>query len=158
MRPACRGYTARMIPDPASPDATALEAARHARRVAGDEVADGAARLDAFAALLYGIALGAESGREPADDRPPTADRVADLAVRLLRDALGAGFRDASRTVEAIGDALAADEPDPAVIGLVREGVQGALEWRGGDRRAFEARVMRATGEAYLSARALRPR
>jgi len=152
------GYTARMMSDPPSTDEPALEAARHARRVAGDEVADGGARLDAFAALLYGIALGAEAGREAADDRQQMAERVADLAIRLLRDAVGARFRDASRTVEAIADALAADEPDAAVIGLVREGVQCAHEWRTGERRAFEARVMRSTGEAYVSARVLRPR
>jgi hypothetical protein len=147
-----------MTPSPPSPEASALEAARHALQVAGDEVADGGARQDAFAALLYGIALGAEAGREAADDRPQLTERVADLAVRLLRDAVGATFRDASRTVEAIGDALAADEPDAAVIGLVREGLQCVQEWLGGDRRAFESRVMRATGEAYASARALRPR
>ena len=143
---------------PTGHEAAALGAARRALAVAGDEIADGGARLDAFAALLYGIALGAESARDPEPGSPDTAERVATLAVRLLRDALAAGFRDATRTVDAIGEALAADEPDAAVLGLVQEGVQASLEWARGDRRAFDARVMRASGDAYVSARALRPR
>jgi len=140
-----------------------LAAARHARTAAGDDAAGGdEARRDAFAALHYGLALGFELSRPaaaPDAADPPLAERAADLALRLLREVLRLGFRDATATVEAVTDSLAADEPDAAVQGLVQVGVEAAGDWRGGDRRAFETRVLRATaGEAFASARRLRPR
>jgi len=142
------------------PANAALAAARHARATAGDDVAGGdEARRDAFAALLYGLALGFELRRPPDPADPPLAERAGDAAVRLLRDVLGMGFRDATATVDAITDTLATAEPDAAVRGLVQVGVEAAFDWDGDDRRAFETRVLGATaGEAFASARPLRLR
>lgn len=145
--------------DDESPDSAVVRAARRAREVAGEDTADGAGRADAFATLLYGLALGAASGPAAgATDPTDLAERVGTLAVALARAELGVGFREASRIVEAIGDTLAADEPDAAVLGLVHEGVQAAHDWLLGDVAAFDARIMRATGDAFVSPRALRPR
>jgi hypothetical protein len=143
---------------PADPP-PALRAARHARETAGDDAAGGdEARRDAFSALLYGMAT-AFAAREDAPDAPPLEERVDLLATTLLRDALGMGFRDACRAVEAVSDALVAARPDPAVIGLVHEGAACAGNWIDGDLRTFEARVMQATaGEGFASDRALRGR
>ena len=147
--------------DAAAPS-PALRAARDARAVAGDEAAAGdEARRDAFAALLYGMAT-AFAGRDDvpdAPDAPALDERVDALATALLRDALGLGFRDASRSVEAIADAILAARPDPAVIGIVHEGAACAANWLAGDRRSFEARVLQATApEGFASDRALRTR
>ncbi len=136
-----------------------LPAARAARAAAGDEAAAGDdARRDAFAALLYGMAT-AFAARDDAPDAPPLDERVDALATRAVRDALGLGFRDACRSVEAIADSIVAERPDPAVIGLVREGAACAADWLGGDLRAFESRVLRATStDGFASERALRAR
>lgn len=159
-------------------DLPATQAAAVARAVAGDDAAAGDdARRDAFACLLYGLATGfalreaapgAESGEAGADDAVQDAvqdeakrrvGRVADLAVRLLRDTLRLGFREATRTVEAVTDALSARSPDPAVLGLVHTGAAAAGDWARGDRRRFEARVLQATADdAFASDRPLRPR
>jgi len=142
--------------DPPSP---ALDAARHARAVAGDDAAGGDdARRDAFCALLYGMAT-AFAARDDAPDAPPLDERVDVLATALLRDTLGLGFRDACRSVEAIADAVVDARPDPAVLGLVHEGVACAASWIDGDRRTFDARVLQATcGDGFASDRALRER
>ncbi len=144
--------------DAAAPS-PALLAARSARAVAGDEAAGGDdARRDAFAALLYGMAT-AFAGRDDAPDAPALDERVDALATTLLRDALGLGFRDACRSVEAIADAILASRPDPAVLGLVHEGAACAANWLDGDRRSFEARVLQATApDGFASDRALRAR
>jgi hypothetical protein len=142
------------------PSTDALAAGRYARAAAGDDAAGGGeARRDAFAALLYGLSLGFELRRpqDPDTVETPLADRAGDLAVLMLRDVLQMGFRDATRTVEAITDTLTDDEPDAAVQGLVQVGVEAAFDWTGGDVRAFETRVLSATaGEAFASARPLR--
>jgi hypothetical protein len=137
----------------------ALCAARSARSIAGDESAAGdEARRDAFAALLYGMAT-AFAGRDDGPDASPLEERVEALATTLLRDALGLGFRDACRSVAAIAEAIVASRPDPAVIGLVREGAACAGSWLAGERRDFEARVLRATAaDTFASDRALRAR
>jgi hypothetical protein len=137
----------------------ALRAARHARETAGDDGAAGdEARRDAFAALLYGMAT-AFAARDDAPDAPPLDERVDALATSLLRDALGLGFRDACRSVEALADAIVAPRPDPAVIGLVHEGAACAACWLAGDLPTFEARVIQATaGDGFASDRALRAR
>ena len=148
---------------PVRPDAVdlpdAVRAARGARALAGDEAAAGDdARRDAFAALLYGMAT-AFAGRDDGPGVPPLVERVDALATTMLRDALGLGFREACRSVDAISDAIVASSPDPAVIGLVRHGATCAASWLAGDRRGFEAGVMQATAESgFSSARALRPR
>jgi hypothetical protein len=146
-------------PDDAPAARAALQAARAARAAAGDEAAAGDdARRDAFAALLYGVAT-AFAARDDGPDAPPLDERVDALATRVLRDALGLGFRDACRGVEAIADSIVAERPDPAVIGLVREGAACAADWMGGDLRAFESRVLRATApDGFASERALRAR
>lgn len=137
----------------------ALRAARRARSIAGDESAAGdEARRDAFAALLYGMAT-TFAGRDDGPDAPPLDERVDTLATILVRDALGLAFRDACRCVAAIAEAIVAARPDPAVIGLVREGAACGGSWLAGDLRDFEARVLRASApDAFASDRALRPR
>jgi hypothetical protein len=137
----------------------AIAAALHARDTVGDEAAAGDdARRDAFAALLYGMAVGFAS-RDDATDAPPLAERVEDVALQALRQALRLGFRDANRSIEAIGEALASDRPDPAILGMVHAGAAAAGDWLDGDRAAFEARVMQATlDDALASGRALRRR
>lgn len=145
------------MPRPAPDDPPALRAAHEARAVAGDEAAAGDdARRDAFCAFLYGLALGF-AGRD--DDPTPLAERVDVLATRLARDGVGLPFREACRVVEAVSDALASGEPDPAVAGLVQAGVAAASDWQDGDSGAFAQRVLQATaGDAFASDRALRPR
>jgi hypothetical protein len=77
----------------------------------------------------------------------------------LLRQGMGMGFREATRTLQAIGEALIADPPEPAVQGLVETGVAAAGDWAQGERRAFEARVLQATaGDAFVSQQPLLPR
>jgi len=147
-------------PSIAGASSPAVRAARAARTVAGDEEAGGdPARRDGFATLLYGLATGfalsAPAGAEP----PELPERVATLAVELLRQALGQGFREATRTVDAIADALAEASPDPALLGLVHAGVAAAGDWIDGERGSFEARVLQATaGESFASGRPLLPR
>jgi hypothetical protein len=138
----------------------AVRAARAARIAAGDEEAGGdAARRDGFAALLYGLATGFALRAPDTTDREDFPEQVATLAVDLLRQALGQGFREATRTVEAIADALSETAPDPALLGLVHAGAAAAADWIDGDRRAFEARVLQATaGESFASGRPLLPR
>ena len=142
---------------PAADDPPALRAAREARRAAGDEAATGdEARRDAFATLLYGLALGF-AGRD--EDPSTLAERVDGLATRLAREVLGMPFRDACRAVEAVSDALASGEPDPALAGLVHAGVAAAGDWLDGDAPAFSQRVLQATaGESFASDRPLRTR
>jgi len=142
---------------PASP---AVQAARAARAVAGDDEAGGdAARRDAFATLLYGLATCFAIRAPDHTDSDDLPERVATLAVDLLRQALGQGFREASRTVEAIAESLADDTPDPALLGLVHAGAAAAGDWLDGDRMAFETRVLQATaGESFASGRPLLPR
>ena len=160
--------TASSKPD-ADPGAIALDAARHARALAGDDAAAGDdARRDAFAALLYGLSIGfasAASADAPGD--PECGEAAGEglaaltdtLATRLVREVLSVPFRDACRSVEALSDTLVSDHPDAAVIGLVHEGVGAAADWIGGDRAAFAARVLRATaGDGYASDRPLSPR
>jgi hypothetical protein len=155
------------VPAPSDARAAALRAARAARAIAGDEAAgDGPARRDAFATLLYGLASGfAMRDRGAADpaaagsaDGPASdlADRTEAIALDLLRQAMGMGFREASRTLDAISDALIADGPDDAVLGLVQAGVAAAGDWSDIDRRPFESRVLQATaGETFASQRPL---
>lgn len=145
------------IPRPQQDLPAALHAAREARVVAGDEAAGGDdARRDAFCALLYGLALGFAARDE---DPAPLAERVDALATRLAREVAGLPFRDACRAVEAVADALASGEPDPALAGLVHTGVAAAGDWQDGDRDAFAQRVLQATaGESFASDRALRSR
>jgi hypothetical protein len=142
--------------------APAVRAALRAREVAGDdEAAGGDARRDAFAALLYGLAIGFASREDTSDDLPdsPLVERVPALATALLRAALGLGFRDATRCVEAIADGLVADRPDPALVGLVQAGAAAAADWQAGDESTFATRVLHATaGESFASEHALRPR
>ena len=137
-------------------------AALRAREIAGDdEAAGGDARRDAFAALLYGLAIGFAAREDTADDAPesPLVERVPTLATALLRTALGMGFRDATRCVEAIADGLVADLPDPALVGLVQAGAAAAADWQADAEGAFTARVLQATaGESFASEHALRPR
>lgn len=137
----------------------ALQAALHARSLAGDEEAIGDdARRDAFAALLYGMALGFIS-RDECDDATPLPERVDLLATTLVRRVIGLAFRDACRAVEAVADALVCADPDPAVAGLVHGGVAAAGDWIEGDTLAFESRVLQATAsDTFVSDRALRPR
>ncbi|HYF60244.1 MAG TPA: hypothetical protein VEA81_14940 [Burkholderiaceae bacterium] len=136
----------------------AIRAAIDARAVAGDEAAAGdEARRDAFATLLYGIAFGVAM-REPPETRGEIGERVDSLAPDLLRGAMRMGWRDATRTVEAIGAAIVEAEPDPSVLGLLQAGVDAAHAWLDGDRGAFEACVLQATsGEAFASIRPLKP-
>jgi hypothetical protein len=141
----------------------ALQAARHARTVAGEDEAIGDdARRDAFAAFLYGMALGFVGRERPTaepDDDAPLNERVDLLATTLVRQVIGLGFRDACRAVEAVADSLVAADPDPAVAGLVHGGVAAAGDWTDGDAGAFESRVLQATAsDAFASDRALRPR
>jgi hypothetical protein len=148
--------------DPDPPPAP-LRAALAARAAAGDEAAgDGPARRDAFATLLYGLACGFAMHEAPAPPeaaRPELAEQIETSALVLLRQGMGMGFREAVRTLEAIGEALIADPPEPAVQGLVQAGVAAALDWTQGDRRAFEARVLQATaGDAFVSQQPLLPR
>lgn len=135
----------------------AVQAARAARAVAGDDEAGGdPARRDAFATLLYGLATCFAIRAADRTEEEDLSDRVATLATDLLRQALGQGFREASRTVEAIADALAEASPDPAVVGLVHAGAAAAGDWLDGDRRSFETRVLQATaGESFASGRPL---
>ena len=140
-----------------------LRAAHAARAIAGDEAAgDGPARRDAFATLLYGLASGfamRDADASPDATGTELAARIEESALALLRKAMGMGFREAQRTLEAIGEALIAAPPDPAVLGLVQAGVAAAGDWLGGDRRAFEAHVLQATaGDAFVSQQALLPR
>lgn len=141
----------------AADDPPALHAAREARRVAGDEAATGdEARRDAFATLLYGLALGF-AGRDV--DAAPLAERVDALATRLAREVTGMAFRDACRAVAAVSDALASGEPDPALAGLVHAGVAAAGDWLDGETVGFSQRVHQATcGESFASDRPLRSR
>jgi hypothetical protein len=141
----------------------ALQAARRARAVAGEDEAIGDdARRDAFAAFLYGMALGFVGREGPAAEQAddmPLAERVDLLATTLVRQVIGLGFRDACRAVEAVADSLVAADPDPAVAGLVHSGVAAAGDWADGDAGAFESRVLQATAsDAFASDRALRPR
>ena len=139
-------------PDPNDPAASApLRAALHARDLGGDD-----ARRDAFAALLYGMAVGFAS-RDGLTE-PPLAERVEDLATSMIRQAIGLGFRDAGRAVAAVADALASGDTDPAVAECVHTGAALAADWTAGDALAFEARVMQLTaGGDVASGRALRP-
>ena len=136
----------------------ALRAALHARTLAGEEAALGDdARRDAFAALLYGMALGFVSREDGDDTQLP--ERVDLLATTLVRRVIGLAFRDACRAVEAVADTLVAADPDPAVAGLVQGGVAAAGDWIDGNAGAFESRVLQATAsDAFASERALRPR
>jgi hypothetical protein len=147
----------------------ALQAARHARTVAGEDEAIGDdARRDAFAAFLYGMALGFVGREAPTSDAAdpsgpsddvPLPERVDLLATTLVRQVIGLGFRDACRAVAAVADSLVATDPDPAVAGLVHGGVAAAGDWTDGDAGAFESRVLQATAsDAFASDRALRPR
>jgi len=144
-------------PDPDAPAASApLQAALHARKLGGDEALVDDARRDAFAAVLYGMAVGFASRDGQAE--PPLAERVEDLATAMIRQAIGLGFRDAGRAVTAVADALASDDIDPAVAECVHTGAALAADWIGGDTRAFAARVMQLTaGGDIASGRALRP-
>jgi hypothetical protein len=150
----------------ADPIDFALAAARHARALAGDEESAGdEARRDAFAALLYGLSIGFASAAAPGGGGTDgsageaLAELTDTLATRLVREVLRVPFRDACRSVEALSDALVSDRPDAAVLGLVREGVAAAADWIGGDRAAFETRILRATaGDGYVSDVPLRPR
>jgi len=138
----------------------AVQAARAARAVAGDDEAGGdPARRDAFATLLYGLATCFTIRAPDRTDGEDLSERVATLAVDLLRQALGQGFREASRTVDAIAESLADESPDSAVVGLVHAGAAAAGDWLDGDRQAFETRVLQATaGESFTSGRPLLPR
>jgi hypothetical protein len=141
----------------------ALQAARHARTVAGeDETIGDDARRDAFAAFLYGMALGFVGREGPTAERAddtPLAERVDLLATTLVRQVIGLSFRDACRAVDAVADSLVAADPDPAVAGLVHGGVAAAGDWTDGDVGAFESRVLQATAsDLFASERALRPR
>jgi len=149
----------RSVSRPGADAPPALQAALRARAIAGDEEAIGdEARRDAFAAFLYGMALGFV-GRDDADDETPLAERVDALATTLARAVIGLAFRDACRAVEAVADALVSTEPDPAVAGLVHGGVAAAGDWADGDTGAFESRVLQATAsDAFTSDRSLRPR
>lgn len=137
----------------------AAQAAQAARRIAGDEAAGGgAARRDAFATLLYGLASGFAVHEDPPPPADQLGDRVETLAVAMLRDVLGQGFREAGRTVDAIAEALVADPPDAAVLGLLHAGAGAAGAWLAGDMRGFESQVLLATsGEAFASERPLLP-
>lgn len=135
-----------------------LKAARLARAIAGEEAGCGEARRDAFAALLYGLATGFEM-RTPGAAPDSLPERVDALATRLVREVLGTPFREASRLVEAVADALVAEPGDPALVGTVHAGAAAATDWLDGDARGFEARVLQATaGESFASDRALRGR
>lgn len=158
-----------MAPAPSRPgpeEPPALQAARRARTFAGEEEAIGDdARRDAFAAFLYGMALGFVGREAPTADpvdqsnNMPLPERVDLLATTLVRQVIGLGFRDACRAVEAVADSLVAIEPDPAVAGLVQGGVAAAGDWTDGNAGAFESRVIQATAcDAFTSDRALRPR
>ena len=144
-------------PDPNDPAASApLRAALHARDLGGDDALADDARRDAFAALLYGMAVGFAS-RDGLTE-PPLAERVEDLATSMIRQAIGLGFRDAGRAVAAVADALASGDTDPAVAECVHTGAALAADWTAGDALAFEARVMQLTaGGDVASGRALRP-
>lgn len=147
------------------PTVAALDAARHAVAVAGDDASGGdEARRDAFAALLYGLSIGFASAAPGAAGQEVSAgERLAGLtdtiATRLVREVLRMPFREACRSVEALSDTLVSDRPDAAVLGLIHEGVGAAADWIGGDRAAFATRVLRATaGDGYVSDTPLRPR
>jgi hypothetical protein len=147
---------------PPADDATdLLSAARRAREIAGDEAAAGdESRRDAFVALLYGLSIGFESRAESVEaELPPLAERVDTAATRLAREVLALPFRDAGARVEAVAEALASGDPDPAIAARVHGGAAAAADWLAGDARAFEAGVLQATtGDSLVSTQPLRPR
>jgi hypothetical protein len=155
-----------MTTNPHAPDTRPdpLRAALAARAVAGDDAAgDGPARRDAFATLLYGLASGFAMREAPeaphAAPDDALAERIDTTALALLRQAMGMGFREAGRTLEAIAEALIAEPPEPAVLGLVQAGVAAAGHWIDGERRAFDARILQATaGDTFVSGQPLLPR
>lgn len=136
-----------------------MQAAHAARRIAGDDAAGGgAARRDAFATLLYGLASGFAVQQDPPPAADELGDRVETLAVAMLREVLGQGFREAAHTVDAIADALVLDPPDAAVLGLLHAGAGAAGAWLADDTRGFESQVLLATaGDAFVSDRPLLP-
>jgi hypothetical protein len=143
----------------ADAESPAVSAAQAARRIAGDDAAGaGPARRDAFATLLYGLASGFTVRELPPPSADELGDRVEALAIAMLRQVLGQGFREAGRTVDAIAEALVGDPPDAAVLGLLHAGAGAAVAWLAGDTRGFESQVLSATsGDAFVSDRPLLP-
>jgi hypothetical protein len=143
----------------AEPSSPSLQAAHAARRLAGDEAAGGGtARRDAFAVLLYGLASGFAVHAVPPPPAEALGDRVETLALAMLREVLGQGFREAGRSIDAIAEALVVDPPDAAVLGLLHAGAGAAGAWLAGNLQAFESQVLQATaGDAFVSDRPLLP-